>query len=116
MGVDNGIMREPAVIYYVMGDTSDPKAPGNQWRQAADWPVPSTATNYYFGADGTLVVGNPACVGRGGRVPLDPEDPLSHDRGGNLSIPSGPQEPEPDRVAQGRGAVYVRPRSPSRSK
>ena len=32
-GIENGIMREPAVWYYVMGDTRDSQAPGNQWRR-----------------------------------------------------------------------------------
>src|SRR5205807_1213120 len=29
-GANNGVAREPAVTYYVMGDVSDPKAPGNR--------------------------------------------------------------------------------------
>jgi len=33
-GTDNGIMKEPPVRYYVMGDVNDPKAPGNEWRTA----------------------------------------------------------------------------------
>jgi predicted acyl esterase/alkylhydroperoxidase family enzyme len=54
-GADNGIMREPAVHYYVLGDCSDPEAPGNQWRTAASWPPFSTvATSYYLAADGRL--------------------------------------------------------------
>ncbi len=43
-GDDNGIDKEPAVIYYVMGDAKTPGAPGTEWRTAADWPVPSTET------------------------------------------------------------------------
>ena len=34
LGVDNGIMDEPAVQYYVLGDVTDPGAPGNEWRRA----------------------------------------------------------------------------------
>jgi hypothetical protein len=33
-GIDTGIMREPAVKYWVMG--------ANEWRQADDWPLPET--------------------------------------------------------------------------
>jgi len=33
-GIDNGIMREPTVKYWVMGE--------NKWRQADDWPLPET--------------------------------------------------------------------------
>ena len=38
-GADNGVEKEPAVAYYVMGDTRTPGAPGNEWRHADDWPV-----------------------------------------------------------------------------
>lgn len=34
----NGLLQLPAVTYYVIGDTSDPKAPGNEWRTAESWP------------------------------------------------------------------------------
>ena len=27
--------------YYIMGDVTDPKAPGNEWRTALAWPVPA---------------------------------------------------------------------------
>ena len=43
-GKDNGIMSEPPVRYYVMGDVADPKAPGNEWRTSLDWPAPSRVT------------------------------------------------------------------------
>ena len=33
-GETNRIAHEPPVTYYVMGDVSDPKAPGNVWRTA----------------------------------------------------------------------------------
>jgi uncharacterized protein len=45
---------EPAVRYYVMGDVSDPKAPGNVWRTADRWPPPSQPLRLYFTAEGGL--------------------------------------------------------------
>ena len=42
-GIDNGVEREPAVRYYVMGAVGETGAPGNEWRTAADWPVPAGA-------------------------------------------------------------------------
>ena len=33
-GESNGVMDEPAVNYYVLGDCDDPQAPGNRWRKA----------------------------------------------------------------------------------
>jgi len=43
---DNGIDREPSVRYYMMGDTTDPEAPGNRWREADSWPPPSRPTSF----------------------------------------------------------------------
>ncbi len=47
-GTQNGIMDEPAVRYYVMGDPLDPGAPGNEWRTCDSWPPPSKVTAYYL--------------------------------------------------------------------
>ncbi len=33
-GVQNGVMDDPPIKYYVMGDVTDPNAPGNEWRTA----------------------------------------------------------------------------------
>jgi len=52
LGEQNGIMAEPAVHYYTMGDCSDPNAPGNQWRSADHWPpFPARETPYYLAWD-----------------------------------------------------------------
>jgi predicted acyl esterase len=53
-GVDNGVEKEPAVRYYVMGAIGEPGAPGNEWRTAADWPVPARETSYYLHEGGKL--------------------------------------------------------------
>jgi predicted acyl esterase len=47
-GIDTGVIREPVVRYYVMGAIGEDGAPGNQWRTAADWPVPVKETAYYL--------------------------------------------------------------------
>ena len=49
-GKNNGIMKEPPVKYYVMGDVTDPQAPGNEWRTAHGWPVPAKSTSYFLHA------------------------------------------------------------------
>jgi uncharacterized protein len=51
---------EPAVRYYVMGDTKDSKAPGNVWRTVDRWPPPSQPLRLYFTADGGLLSQPPA--------------------------------------------------------
>ena len=55
LGEQNGIMGEPAVQYYTVGDLADPEAPGNEWRTAGGWPpFPTEATPYYLSPDGSL--------------------------------------------------------------
>jgi len=58
-GVDNGVDRDPAVRYYVMGAVGEPDAPGNLWRTAADWPGPARAEPYYLREGGGLTTGAP---------------------------------------------------------
>jgi predicted acyl esterase len=53
-GIDNGVEREPTVRYYVMGALGEAGAPGNEWRTAADWPVPARAEAYYLREQGAL--------------------------------------------------------------
>jgi hypothetical protein len=91
-GVDNGVEKAPPVAYYVMGDTSDPKAPGNQWRTAADWPVPATDTPYYFAKGGGLLVAPPPDpADTFVAYTFDPGDPCPTIGGKNLTIPAGPR-------------------------
>jgi uncharacterized protein len=52
--IDNGVTREPVVRYYVMGAAGEPGAPGNFWREAADWPIEARRTPYYLHAGGKL--------------------------------------------------------------
>ncbi len=40
--------------YYLMGDLTDPAAPGNIWQYTHVWPVPHTDTSWYLHKDGSL--------------------------------------------------------------
>ena len=55
LGKENAIAKEKAVHYYVMGDPTDPQAPGNYWRHVDDWPPPAKVTPFYYHANGSLV-------------------------------------------------------------
>jgi hypothetical protein len=90
-GQENGVEREPAVTYYVMGDTSSPGAPGNEWRHADDWPIPATETPFYFSRDRLLIANRPADV-PDSRVEytFDPSNPCPTIGGNNLTIARGP--------------------------
>ena len=103
-GVDNGIMNEPAVAYYVMGDTADPKAPGNQWRTADDWPIKNTPTSYYFGSGGRLTSARPPAASDPVEYTFDPADPCPTIGGANLTITRGPRNQNP---IESRGDVVL---------
>jgi putative CocE/NonD family hydrolase len=53
-GVENGVEREPAVKYYVMGAVGEKDSPGNVWRTAKDWPVSAQSTSYFLRGGGKL--------------------------------------------------------------
>ena len=92
LGQDNAITKEKAVHYYVMGDPTDPRAPGNFWRHADDWPPPSKATAFYFHPDGTLVR-EKAPAGDGVKTySYDPKHPVPNIGGQELGVPLGPMD------------------------
>jgi hypothetical protein len=85
---------EPAVSYYVIGDVTDSKAPGNVWRTADKWPpVKTTATKYFLHADRSL---NTSTSAAGSASTLtytyDPSNPAPTVGGIQLSIPAGPRD------------------------
>jgi putative CocE/NonD family hydrolase len=90
-GIDNGVRDEPAVTYYVLGDVSDPTAPGNVWRRAADWPIPARETPFYFQTPGGLAGKKPEASAAHAEYTFDPADPCPTIGGNNLTIPAGPR-------------------------
>jgi uncharacterized protein len=91
-GVANGVEQDKAVNYYVMGDTTDPHAPGNVWRAADNWPPPSRATSFYFHQDGRLSTDRPASADDARSFKYDPEKPVPALGGQNLFGPKGPAD------------------------
>jgi len=91
-GVENGIMREPAVRYYVMGDVTDPQAPGNEWRATADWPPPAKMTSYYLAANSSLSERMPETKDGQSSYLYDPKSPVPTVGGTNLTIKKGPMD------------------------
>ncbi len=86
----NGIMDQPAVWYYTMGDDRDSNAPGNEWRTANTWPpFPTTETPFYLAPEGILLPEPDAEPGRLDYA-FDPMKPLHTDGGANLFMPAGP--------------------------
>lgn len=91
-GVDNGIMDEAPIRYYVMGDVTDAKAPGNEWRTALSWPPPARPTSYFLQPNGGLANGTPSPAASTSTYKYDPKDPVPTIGGANLSIKKGPMD------------------------
>ena len=92
LGKDNGIMDEPPVRYYVMGDVADAKAPGNEWRSAISWPVPAKTDSYFLTDGGALSESLPADRESVSSYTYDPKNPVPTIGGGNLNIKKGPMD------------------------
>ena len=82
-GIDNGVDREPAVRYFVMGGGSGRKNAagrldhGGRWRSADDWPLPNAVeTPYYLDAGGSLSPTEPDIDETRLTYLYDPADPV----------------------------------------
>jgi hypothetical protein len=91
-GKDNGIMNEPPIRYYVMGDVTDPKAPGNEWRTAIAWPAPSRVTSFFLNSNGSLGDKLPSDKESTDTYRYDPKNPVPTVGGANLNIKKGPMD------------------------
>lgn len=91
-GSGRGLDDIPVVQYYVMGDPSDPNTPGNQWRTAEDWPVPSDKRKVYLHADRRLRLRPPEDADRSITYTYDPGNPVPTLGGANLTISKGPMD------------------------
>lgn len=104
-GEDNGIMREPAVNYYTIGDVLDPHSPGNEWRTANDWPpFPTVETPYFLHEDKTLSTAPSTAADATIPYTYDPANPCPTHGGANLFPPAGPFD---ERPVSGRLDVVV---------
>lgn len=89
-GVANGVDKEPAVRYYMMGDTMEKGAPGNEWRTAEKWPPTSTITPYYLARGGKLATAAPSSAKD--TFLYDPRNAVPTIGGNNLTLPKGPMD------------------------
>lgn len=93
-GEDNGATAEPAVRYYLMGDTFDPTAPGNEWREAASWPPKAEPMPLYLHQDGKLTAHSPKIAGRCTYI-YHPSNAVPTIGGNNLLTDTGPMDQRP---------------------
>jgi len=90
-GIENGIIKQPQVRYFVMGDTLAKSAPGNEWKTASSWPPAATATSYYLASSGRLSMVKPDGHEKASYV-YDPRDPVKTVGGNNLMLDHGPMD------------------------
>lgn len=76
-GVANGIEKDAPVRYYLMGAVGEPGAPGNEWREARDWPVATRETAYYLHEGGGLDTSQPRANRSSTSYRSDPLNPMS---------------------------------------
>lgn len=79
------------VRYWVSALADSGAAAGGEWRDAEDWPPPSTPVALAIGADGALGPG-PARDAEPIELPSDPAAPIPSLGGGNLTTAAGPYD------------------------
>lgn len=92
-GEENGIMKEPAVRYYMMASARKGQAsPKNQWIESASWPPASTPQKFYLHDTGRLSAAAPLENGPAATYAFDPNNPVPTKGGANLYDPTGPMD------------------------
>ncbi|MBN1342462.1 MAG: CocE/NonD family hydrolase [Phycisphaerae bacterium] len=81
-----------AVRYYVMGASGEEGAPGNEWRDVDQWPLPSKDLCYYFHKGGLLSPEKPTEAKASATYEFDPNNPVPTIGGGNLKLKKGPMD------------------------
>ncbi len=101
-GVQNGIMQEPPVSYYLMASARKGHAsPKNRLVAAAAWPPPSDKSRYYLREKFGVSTQPPAAADASQSYAADPADPVPTVGGQNLGRDVGPRDqraikPRPD--------------------
>jgi len=96
-GIDNGVEKDPAVRYYVMGAVGEANAPGNVWREAANWPPQLEKTSFYLHEGAVLKSEAPTAANSGTSYDTDPLKPMEMPGRGFLGAKDGQSfEQQPD--------------------
>jgi len=85
----------PPVQYYVMGDLTDARAPGNFWALAKEFPPPTEKAVLFFGSEGGLSADLPPDEEHFVSFTFDPSNPVQTIGGRNLNLPAGPADQRP---------------------
>jgi predicted acyl esterase len=77
-GIDNGVMREPAVTYYTYNDARE-----HAWKSSPVWPLAAEKRTTFYLGEGTLGTGKPAANGG------ETKRRVNHDNGGEAFWATG---------------------------
>ncbi|MBP7815057.1 MAG: CocE/NonD family hydrolase [Phenylobacterium sp.] len=92
-GIDNGIMDEPPVSYFMMaGARTGAFSPKNRMLTSANWPPANREVRYYLTPDKTLTTKPPAVTDAKLSYRFDPANPVTTFGGANLTFERGPQD------------------------
>ena len=92
-GIDNGIMSEPPVSYYMMaGAKKDALSPKNGLRTSANWPPANREVRFYLSPDKSLSGKAPDGDGEKLSYRYDPANPVPTVGGANLTFERGPMD------------------------
>jgi predicted acyl esterase len=108
-GVDNGIMDEPPVQYFMMAAArKDAFSPKNRMLSSANWPPANREVRYYLAPNKTLGRKAPTAEEAKLAYRFDPEKPVPTFGGANLTFDRGPM----DQRAVGQRQDYLRFQTP----
>lgn len=92
-GVDNGIMDEPPVTYYMMaGAEKGALSPKNRLMVSANWPPANREVRYYLTPDKALTTKAPVVAEARTSYRFDPAKPVPTVGGANLTFDRGPMD------------------------
>jgi len=95
-GIDNGIMDEPPVKYYMMAHAKKEDASNkNTWMEADSWPPESTATKFYLHEGLEISTTPPESDQSSSALTANPADPVPTYGGQNLRLEKGPMDQRP---------------------
>lgn len=93
------------VYYFLMGDATDPAAPGNVWKVTDQWPVASEPVAWYLHADRVLRRERPDTATAKVEYVHDPANPVQTLNGNHM--PSSQYGPRDQRPLDGRDDVLL---------
>lgn len=90
-------------FYFLMGDATNPAAPGNVWKVTDTWPLPHTTQHWYLHFDDNLAASEPPAKSGVRTYTYDPNNPIRMT--GGARMPGRRNGPLDFRVAEDRADI-----------